>query len=163
MQPSSDNEPTRIVHGDRAAKDGEIRLGCSAILFSEGGTKVLLTRRRDNGQWCLPGGIIDPGETVAEACEREVREETGLQVRVQRLIGVYSDPDQLVIYPDGNKAHIIVLCFEVEWLSGEPALSAETLGVDYFNVAEAIRMDLFHGHAQHLNDALARQEAAFIR
>jgi len=163
MQPSSDRNATRVVHGPRAARAGKIRLGCSAVLFSEGRDRVLLTRRRDNGQWCLPGGMVDPGETVAETCEREVHEETSLQVRVRRLIGLYSDPDQLVIYPDGNQVHIIVLSFEVELLAGKPVISGETLGVDYFPVAEAVQMDLFHGHAQHLRDALAGQEAAFVR
>jgi ADP-ribose pyrophosphatase YjhB (NUDIX family) len=163
MQPPSDRNPTRVVRGPRAARDGQIRLGCSAVLLSEDRTRVLLTRRQDNGLWCLPGGMVDPGESVSETCEREVREETGLQVRVRRLVGVYSDPDLLVIYPDGNRAHIIVLCFEVEYLAGVPTESPETLAVDYFPVAEAAEMDLFHGHSQHLRDALALQEAAFIR
>jgi ADP-ribose pyrophosphatase YjhB (NUDIX family) len=107
--------------------------------------------------------MVDPGESVSEACEREFREETGLQVQVRRLVGVYSDPDQLVVYPDGNRAHIIVLCFQVEYQTGAPTRSPETLSVDYFPIEEALQMKLFHGHSQHLRDALAGQEAAFVR
>ncbi len=154
---------TEILHGRRIGRQGAVRLGCSAVLLNPDRTEVLLTRRQDNGQWCLPGGRVDPGESVEEACVREVREETGLKVRVIRLVGVYSDPDQLFVYPDGNRAHIIVLCFEVELLGGEPTLSSETLAVDYFPVERALEMELFHGHGQHLQDALAGQEAAFIR
>jgi 8-oxo-dGTP pyrophosphatase MutT (NUDIX family) len=84
-------------------------------------------------------------------------------VRVTRLTGVYSDPHHVVIYPDGNQAYVVVLNFEVELLSGEPGLSNETTGVDWFPISEAVGMDLFHGHAEHIRDALTGQDAAFIR
>ena len=154
---------TQILFGKRISKQGKLRLGCSAVLFDKTHRKILLTRRTDNGMWCLPGGMIDAGESVSEGCEREVWEETGLQVRVIRLTGVYSDPDHVVVYPDGNQAHIVVLNFEVELLSGEPRLSNETTGVNWFPVSETVEMDLFHGHAEHIRDTLAGQAAAFIR
>jgi len=154
---------THILYGERIGKQGKLRLGCSAVLFDEQHTKILLTRRTDNGMWCLPGGMIEAGESVAEGCAREVWEETGLLVRVTRLTGVYSDPHHVIVYPDGNQAHIVVLNFEVELLSGEPGLSNETTGVDWFPVREAVEMDLFHDHAERVRDTLAGQDAAFIR
>jgi 8-oxo-dGTP pyrophosphatase MutT (NUDIX family) len=154
---------TKVLHGDRLGKKGELRLGCSAVLFDDSRTKVLLTRRKDNGNWCLPGGMIEPGESVSEGCEREVFEETGLRVRVLRMTGVYSDPHTLVVYPDGNQAFIIVLNFVVEFIEGDPGLSSETIDLDWFFVTRAVEMDLFHGHAQQLRDVLALKEAAFIR
>lgn len=154
---------THILHTPRAAQQGQLRLGCSAILLDESGARVLLTRRSDNGQWCLPGGRVDAGESVTESIEREVFEETGLRVRAARLTGVYSNPDQLIVYPDGNRVHMIVLAFLVERLSGEMGLSAETTDIRFFPVEEAARMDLFHDHAGQLRDALAGQEAAFVR
>jgi ADP-ribose pyrophosphatase YjhB (NUDIX family) len=54
------------------------------------GDRVLLTRREDFEVWCLPGGTVDEGESLAEAAIREVREETGLDVRLARLVGLYS-------------------------------------------------------------------------
>ncbi len=154
---------TRIILGDRISKQGQLRFGCSAVLFDDTGTKVLLTRRKDNGSWCLPGGMIEPGESVSEGCVREVWEETGLRVRVHRLTGIYSDPHTLVEYPDGNQAFIIVVNFEVKFIGGSLGLSSETIDLDWFLNSEAVEMDLFHGHAQHLLDALAKKEAAFIR
>jgi ADP-ribose pyrophosphatase YjhB (NUDIX family) len=123
----------------------------------------LLTRRADNGQWCLPGGMVTPGESVKEACEREVWEETFLKVRVLRLTGVYSNPDRLTVYPDGNKAFVIVLGFEVEKIGGELGISEETTDARFFPVPEAIEMDLFHGHAEQIRDAVPENTAAFIR
>ena len=163
MQPSSARNPTKVVYGDRIGKEGRLRLGCSAVLFSNDRQLVLLTRRLDNGQWCLPGGMIDPGESVAEGCEREVFEETGLRVRVVRLTGVYSNPNRLTIYPDGNKAHVIVLNFEVEQVGGELGLSDETTDAKFFPITEAKQMDLFHGHAEHIRDTLTGNSAALIK
>ncbi|HEY9603262.1 MAG TPA: NUDIX domain-containing protein, partial [Allocoleopsis sp.] len=80
----------KIARGDRIGKSGKITLGCSAAVFDPTRQKLLLTRRTDNGRWCLPGGRMDAGEEAAEACIREVLEETGLHVRIERLIGVYS-------------------------------------------------------------------------
>ena len=61
---------TQILCGERIGKQGKIRLGCSAAIFDERG-RILLTRRADNNQWCLPSGGMEPGESAAEACERE--------------------------------------------------------------------------------------------
>jgi ADP-ribose pyrophosphatase YjhB (NUDIX family) len=55
--------------------------------------RVLLTRREDFEVWCLPGGAVDPGESLARAAVREVAEESGLAVRLTRLIGIYSHPN----------------------------------------------------------------------
>lgn len=153
---------TQIIYGERIARQGKIRLGCSAAIFDEGG-RVLLTKRTDNGQWCLPGGGMEAGESVAEACEREVREETGLSVRVKRLVGVYSHPNQLAVYPDGNKAHIVVLHFEAEILGGEPGLSDETTDYGYFTLKEVNGLDMLGRHKERILDTLANQGAAFVR
>jgi 8-oxo-dGTP pyrophosphatase MutT (NUDIX family) len=154
---------TKTIHGERVGKLGGIRLGCSAVLLISERNQVLLTRRTDNGMWCLPGGMIDPGETVVEGCAREVLEETGLQVRITRLTGIYSDPNELVIYPDNNQAHIIALNFEVDLVGGVMRLSNETDDIRFFPIAEALEMDLFHCHVLRIRDALMMQEAAFLR
>lgn len=153
---------TQVLYGERISRQGEIRLGCSAAIFDEQG-RIFLTRRADNGQWCLPGGRMESGESVAEACEREVWEETGLHVRVTRLVGVYSHPDQLVVYPDGNKAHIVALHFEAEILSGTPALSSETTDFGYFTIDEIQSMDFLGRHKERISDTLARHPDTVIK
>lgn len=154
---------TYILTGERIGREGKIRLGCSAVLLDESGTRVLLTRRTDNGDWCLPGGSIDPGETVAEACEREVLEETGLEVRVTRLTGVYSNRDRLVVYPDGNRVQVVALNFRVEYRGGEPRPSRETSEVRFWPIEQAVQMDLFDGHAERIRDALSGSGEVCIR
>ncbi len=154
---------TQIRIGKRIGRAGKIRLGCIALLFDNERERVLLARRADNGQWCLPSGGLEPGESVIEACQRETFEETGLQVRVKRLASVYSSPDRLVIYQDGTKAQIVGLAFEVEAVEGEPRLSNETTEISYYSRAEMENMDIFPHHKQFIEDALKGQHEAFIR
>ncbi len=156
-------ERLRVMHGERLGRLGRLRIGCSALIFDEAREKVLLTRREDNGQWCLPGGGMEPGESVAENCAREVREETGLQVRLTRLLGVYSDPDRLVEYADGNRFQMVVLSFEAQVVGGELGLSDETTAYGWFTPEEALALDLLDQHAERIRDALASQAEAFIR
>ena len=154
---------TQIFHGERLAREGKIRLGSSAIIFDETRKKVLLTRRADNGLWCLPGGAMDSGESAAEACKREVFEETGLDIRVKRLVGVYSDPNQLVVYPDGSKVHVVALSFEAVIVGGTPGLSNETTDVGFFSMNEMETMQMLGNHKLRVEDALLNQAEAFIK
>jgi ADP-ribose pyrophosphatase YjhB (NUDIX family) len=144
-------------------KEGTIRLGCTGVIFDAKRERVLLTRRSDNGEWCLPGGAMDPGESAEEACIRELWEETGLKTRVVRLIGVYSNPDQLVIYPDGNKRQIVALSFEAEVIGGKLGLSSETTEAGYFTLAEMKEMHLIGQHRQRVEDAFMGRQEAFIK
>ena len=153
---------TQVLYGPRLGKEGQIRLGCSAAILDED-KRILLTRRMDNGQWCLPGGRMESGESAAEACEREVFEETGLNVRVKRLVGVYSHPDQLVIYPDGNKAHIVALHFEAEITSGELGLSNETTDFGYFTLQQIEGLEMLGRHKERIMDTLENRPDALIK
>ena len=154
---------TKVLYGKRLGKNGKLRIGCSATIFDESHQKVLLTRRKDNGLWCLPGGHMEAGESVEECCVREVHEETGLQVRVKRMTGVYSNPDQLVIYHDGSQAHFVVMNFEVEITGGELGLSNETSEAGYFSLAEIDSISMHDRHADRVADALTNQAEAYIR
>lgn len=153
---------TQVLYGERIGKQGKIRLGCSASIFDEQG-RIFLTRRADNGQWCMPGGGMEPGESVTEACEREVWEETGLRIRVKRLVGVYSHSDQLVVYPDGNKVQIVALHFEAEIVGGQSTLSNETTDFGYFTIDGIQGLELFGRHRERIADTLEKRPEALIK
>lgn len=154
---------SQVLFGPRLGREGQLRVGCSAMIFDEGREKVLLTRRTDNGRWCLPGGGMESGESAAEACAREVWEETGLKVRVTRLIGVYSNPDQLIVYNDGNKVFMVVMSFEAEIIEGEIGLSDETTAFGYFSLTEMEVMPMHGHHKNRVEDALEMQTEALIK
>ena len=94
----------------------------------------------------MPGGGMDAGERPAETAEREVLEETGLVVRVTELLGVYCDPDIVVVYPDGNRAQIVGILFRAEPTAGTAGLSNEVTEVGWFTAEQASRLELIANH-----------------
>lgn len=152
----------QIIQGERISRTGRLATGCSGALFDPQG-RLLLTRRTDNGRWCQPGGSVDPGESVSECCAREFLEETGLVVRVDRLIGVYSNVDLLVTYADGNRWHLISLHFAVTWLAGEPGLSNETTEWGFFTRAEIATMDVIETHIPRIADSWDARPETLLR
>ena len=154
---------TKLLFGNRIGKQAVLRPGASAIIFDDAHRKVLLTQRADNGRWCLPGGGMDAGESIEETCIREVLEETGLQVRVTRLVGVYTSPDLIIEYPDGNLIQPVAFSFEAEVTGGELGLSDETIAYGYFTLNEIDSLDFMELHRGRVQDALQKHEAAFIK
>ena len=106
---------------------------------------------------------MDPGEDAAECCAREVLEETGLVVRVGRLVGVYSSPHVIVEYADGNRRQGLNLIFEAELTGGELCVTEETTEVGYYSTEQIKSMDLMEPIYQRIADAFISQEAAFLR
>jgi HAD superfamily hydrolase (TIGR01450 family) len=140
-----------------------IEPGVAAVIFNKLG-QIFLVKRVDNGLWGLPSGHVEVAETVAEAISRELCEETGFIVTVEKLVGVYSDPvTQIFRYPSGKITHFITLCFLCSIRGGE-------LQVDRKEISEAAFFDIGHlpsnmmaMHPQWLSDALSRLDLAFIR
>ena len=153
----------QVLYGDRIGQEGELRVGSCAVIFDENREKVLLTKRSDNGLWCLPGGRMEPGESIEECCCREVFEETGLVIRTTRLIGVYSNRDQLVVYKDGAKVQMIVLSFEAIITGGALGTSTETTDARYFSFNELDSVDFHDRHKDRILDALAEVPAPILR
>ena len=97
--------------------------------------KVLLQRRGDSDKWGFPGGAIELGETPEMAAIRELKEETGLDVKVNDLIGIYTDSE--MSYPNGDRAHSILIAYELEAVGGQLTCdNLETVGLKYFDLDE---------------------------
>jgi 8-oxo-dGTP pyrophosphatase MutT (NUDIX family) len=139
-----------------------VRASVSAVIFDRRG-RLLLQQRSDGGQWGLPGGSVEVGESVTDAVRREVGEETGLVVAVKRLVGVYSAPDlQIVRYPSGQVWHYVNVCFECGVTRGRLTTSGETLALGYFPPGE-LPEPLLPNHRVRIRDARHRRAAAFVR
>jgi 8-oxo-dGTP pyrophosphatase MutT (NUDIX family) len=154
---------THVLYGDRIGQEGELRIGSCAVIFDDRREKVLLTKRADNGLWCLPGGKMEPGESVEECCRREVVEETGLEVELLRLIAVYSNRDQLVVYKDGAKVQFVILSFEAQIAGGMLGLSNETTDAGFFSFAEMEMMEMHDRHKDRVFDALQNHPIPLVR
>lgn len=102
----------------------------TAIVRDDAGA-LLLVHKTDNDLWALPGGGVDPGESVSDAVVREVREETGLEVEVERLSGVYTNPRHVMAYDDGEVRQQFSLCFTARLVGGRLETSSETSEVEF--------------------------------
>jgi 8-oxo-dGTP pyrophosphatase MutT (NUDIX family) len=139
-----------------------VRPSVSAVIFDRRG-RLLLQHRADGGQWGLPGGSVEIGESLKAAVVREVREETGLVVGIRRLVGLYSDPAlQVVRYPDGNVWHYVNVCFECAVRGGVLTTCDETLALGYFAPGRLPR-PMLPNHLVRIRDARARRSTAFVR
>jgi ADP-ribose pyrophosphatase YjhB (NUDIX family) len=135
--------------------------GASAIVADEEGG-LLLHRRSDNKRWALPGGTMDIGETIAQCAEREVREETGLTVKAYRIVGIYSDPDHVFAYSDGEVRQEFSVCFACRILAGEIAKSDESLEVKFWPVEELDSVDMHPSIRLRISHYLSEKPEAFI-
>lgn len=152
----------RLITGDRAGRDGKLRIGCSAVVWDESQTRILLIKRSDNGLWCLPGGGMEPGESMAEAAEREVLEETGLRVRVTGMIGLYSSPHVLVEYADGNRFQIVSACLETSVIGGVLLTTDEAIEVGWFSQEEIAGLAIMENHVERIQDIFAFNGTTFL-
>ena len=122
-----------------------INLGVNVAVIEDG--RVLLTQREDFEVWCLPGGQVESGESLAQAAVREVREETGLHIELLRLVGIYSRPWWM-----GQGYHIAV--FAARPVGGSPLPQpGEVIAIDYFRAGSL--PSLLWGQRQRIEDALA--------
>jgi len=143
----------------------DVRLSVSAVVWRDPGRReLLLMQRSDNAHWGLPGGYVEPGESVQAAAAREVLEETGVRVAIGRLIGVYSDPGMQVIeYPDGRRVQAVNLCFEADPQgAGTATTPDEALATGYF-AADALPDPLVPIHRVRIEDAVAGGVEARVR
>jgi 8-oxo-dGTP pyrophosphatase MutT (NUDIX family) len=128
----------QLTFGNPCDELTEVRSGVMVFVIDASG-RILLEKRSDCSLWGLPGGRIDPGETIEEAAIREVFEETGLRVKIARLLGIYSDPKEgrIVKYPRSHKTvQLVDSCVEAKVLSGSLQKSGESLDLQFFTSSE---------------------------
>ncbi len=135
------------------------KIAVNALVFNEKG-EVLLAKRTDNGLWCIPGGHVDLGETLSQACARELLEETGLNGEVTRLVGVYSDTQNSLHIAQGPEWHTIRVSFLCKIVGGTIKTSDETSEVRYFNLSQLPLM--ITDHARRVQDAVAKRSEALF-
>lgn len=114
--------------------DALVRAGTAVIIVNAAG-RILLEKRSDSGLWGLPGGRIEPGESLIEAALREVREETGLTVEIVGLVGVYSrvEEGRVVTFPDnGDVVQLVDVVMEARNPSGTLVRSHESERLEFF-------------------------------
>ena len=97
--------PKRIDYYDSpdAPKANSLVPAVNVVVVNDAG-EILLIRRTDNGNWALPGGAVDLGESVAQAAVRETLEESGIECAITGIVGIYSDPRHVIRYTSNGEA-----------------------------------------------------------
>ena len=139
-------------HDPHAPPANSIVVAVTAFIQDTTG-RLLMIRRTDNDLYAIPGGAQEVGETVSETVVRETREETGISVAVTGLIGVYSDPEHVIEFSDGEVRQEFSLCFRARPIGGEPRTSDESKEVlwvestrlDDLNIHPSIKLRIQHG------------------
>ncbi|WP_406343688.1 NUDIX hydrolase [Streptomyces sp. NBC_00648] len=126
----------------------------TAVALNEAG-EVLLIHKTDNDLWALPGGGVDVGESAADAAVREAKEETGVDVEVTGLVGLYTNPAHVMAYDDGEVRQQFSICFTARIIGGNLRTSSESKEVAFvapgllngLNIHPSMRMRIDHGLA----------------
>jgi ADP-ribose pyrophosphatase YjhB (NUDIX family) len=134
---------TRIEHfNDPDAPPANSLIPAASAIVVDEAARILLIRRSDNALWSIPGGAMEVGERIADTAVREVREETGLEVVPEAIVGIYSNPRHVVEYADGEVRQQFSICFACRRVGGELAISDESSEVGFFTPAEIQAMPM---------------------
>ena len=129
----------------KVGKD-KIILNFTCGILSQSG-KILLQKRADKGTWGLPGGTLELGESALEALVREFYEETGVEVRVEKLLNVYTKYSDS--YPNGDEAQVLTILYLVS--------SETSISINFFTSDETLELGFFD-HSDIQNIAIVNQQ-----
>jgi ADP-ribose pyrophosphatase YjhB (NUDIX family) len=131
------------------------------VVSNEG--SILLIRRTDNGNWAVPGGAIDLGESVAQAAVRETLEESGIECEITGIVGIYSDPRHLILYTsNGEVRQEFSIVLTARAVSGQPTPSTESSEVRWVPVSEVSGYTMDRSMRIRVNDFLTRGKPPVI-
>src|SRR5690606_19812479 len=140
---------------DPEAPRANTLIPASNLLVTDDRGALLLQRRRDTGQWALPGGAQDIGATAAECAVRECEEGTGVRAEVTGFLGVSSDPEHIVAYTDGEIRQQYEAVYTGRPVSGEPRPTAEADAVRWVLPAELDGLDIHPSMRRQIDDHLS--------
>ncbi|WP_169514483.1 NUDIX hydrolase [Actinokineospora enzanensis] len=120
----------------------------SVYVTNESG-EILLIRRVDNDLYSIPGGGQEPGETLSQTAVRETKEETGIDIRVTGLVGLYSDPAHIIAYTDGEVRQEFSICFRAVATGGRLETSSESKEVGWSTPGDIEQLTMHHHPPAH--------------
>jgi len=126
------------------------------------GDRILLIKRLDNGRWALPGGAVEFGESVPQALVREVREETGIDIEVTGVVGIYSDPRHVIAYDDGEVRQEFAICLAGRPVGGALRGSDESTDVAWVEVSQLDELDMHPTQRLRVRHALEPRDGPYV-
>jgi 8-oxo-dGTP pyrophosphatase MutT (NUDIX family) len=152
---------TDYYNDPHAPKANSIVPAASAIVVDDEG-KILLHWRSDNDLWALPGGAMEIGESIAETAVREVKEETGLNVKPEYIVGIYTDPHHVIAFSDGEVRQQFSLCFACSLVDGTISVSDESFEVAFIPQQEIERLNMHPSIRLRIEHYLEHRQQPYI-
>ncbi|MFH9870946.1 NUDIX hydrolase [Streptomyces lydicus] len=124
-----------------APKANSVVPSVTAVVRNDHGD-ILLIHKTDNDLWALPGGGHDVGESITQTVVREVEEETGISVEVEDIVGLYTDPQHVMVYDDGEVRQQFSICFHARPVAGALRTSSESKEVRWVSPTDLNSLDI---------------------
>jgi ADP-ribose pyrophosphatase YjhB (NUDIX family) len=156
--------PQRIDYYDslEAPKANSLVPAVNVVVANDAG-EILLIRRTDNGNWAVPGGAVDLGESVAQAAVRETLEEAGIHCAITGIVGIYSDPRHVILYTSNGEARQkFSIVLTARPLGGQPTPSSESSAVRWIPPSDLPGCTMDRSMRIRINDFLSRSESPVI-
>jgi 8-oxo-dGTP pyrophosphatase MutT (NUDIX family) len=112
------------------------------VVVQDSSGRLLLIHKTDNDLWALPGGGHDIGERIGDTAVREVLEETGIEIVVDNVVGLYTDPEHVLAYDDGEVRQQFSICFRAHPVGGSLRTSSESKEVRWVDPADLDSLDI---------------------
>lgn len=149
-------------YDDPAAPPANSLVVAASTVVTDDNGRILLLKRADSGTWALPGGGMELGESVAECAVREAREETGLEVEITGLVGIYSNPRHVIAYSDGEVRQQFNICLTARITGGELRSSAESTAIAFVETAQLNQFPIHPTQRLRLDHYLERRAAPYL-
>ena len=152
---------TDYIDDPNAPKANRVVPSVVAAVTDEDG-RILLIKKTDNGLWALPGGGHELGEAIADTVVREVKEETGYDVEVTALVGIYTNPGHVMAYDDGEVRQQFSICFAAHLLGGTATTSHESSQVVWSDLEALDTLDMHPSMRMRLQHYLDQRPTPYI-
>lgn len=136
--------PTRIDYfDDPTAPKANSMVPSANVVVTDDAGRILMIRRSDNGNWAVPGGAMDLGESIVQTAVRETLEETGIHCEITGLVGIYTDPRHVIHYTSNDEVRQeFSIVFTARYVSGEPTPSDESHEVVWVQPGQAAELTM---------------------
>jgi len=141
---------------DPAAPPANSIVPSVTVAVRDGAGRILLVHKIDNDYWALPGGAVDLGESVADAAQREIAEETGVTIELTGLVGIYTDPGHVMAYDDGEIRQQFSICFYARLIAGVARQDdTEIKAVQWVDPSDVPSLKIHPSMRRRIDDAIA--------
>ncbi|WP_433871880.1 NUDIX hydrolase [Saccharopolyspora sp. CA-218241] len=154
--------PKKDYYDDPAAPPANSLVVAVATVVRDDSGRVLMIERTDNGLWAVPGGAQDVGESTRQAAEREALEETGVEIAITGIVGIYSDPRHVIAYDDGEVRQEFSIVFRARPVGGELRTSNESRRVHWVEPDRIAGLDIHSSMRLRIQHALEERAEPYL-